>query len=792
VNAVVVNGVGVSARLRPRWRAAALGACGVLVALLVAPAAGAVDAPDRARSAPTVAAGVTTGPDRVSLLGQPSWVVSGGTFDLHLAVSASDPGTDLLQVAAYPRLTTRTGFEQAAAGNDAGLPWYGVEPLKTAQQDAQGGIDVRIPVNAPATGADLKAFYTGDSGSGVYPLRIQLFTAEGVPLGAALSTFLVYDGGTTDFSKLAVSLVVPIGAAPAVDAKGVPGAPSASAVGTLATTLASIDTAGHVPVTLAVTPQTIDALRAGPLADRQVVSRIAALASDGDEVLIAPYVSVSLSGLNASGLAGQIGQQLVEGTAALQAGIGVTPSRSVWAVDGALDASTLSVLRGVGLQRLVVPDGDLSSLPGYLQTTTFGRPTPLADGPGRAVEVFGADPVLSGRITAPGGPVLAADQDLAELAMIQLETPSLDRGEAVLAPAGVSPTFLRTFLAGLAGNPFATAVTESGLFARVTPLAAPDGGPTRHLIAGAPSGGIAGLDGVRSLDSSIRSFAGLAPQDTALSADLRRRMLVAESGQLAPDQRSAVVGSALRAIHRIEGQIGLPGATSITLTSESATVPITIQSDPSLTVHVEVSLASTKLQFRHLVPADGTCQVLGSSAETCELTLHGAATTLRVPVETRTSGVFPLDVSLYAPGPAALLATERDTIRSTAVSFVGLVLMVGAGLFLGVWWFRNIRHGRRARRLIPPPGDDPGDGGAGGDDPDGTAPAPPPPCPDPQEAPVRPLQEPVTLPWFAEDPVVARFFAAPPPADRGSLQPVMSPSKRSDGRNQRPPVRRGP
>jgi hypothetical protein len=59
-----------------------------------------------------------------------------------------------------------------------------------------------------------------------------------------------------------------------------------------------------------------------------------------------------------------------------------------------------------------------------------------------------------------------------------------------------------------------------------------------------------------------------------------------------------------------------------------------------------------------------------------------------------------------------VLARSTDTVRSTAIGGVAVVLMVGAVLFLAVWWVRNARHGRRARRLVPKPPDD-DDGGQG-------------------------------------------------------------------------------
>ena len=45
-----------------------------------------------------------------------------------------------------------------------------------------------------------------------------------------------------------------------------------------------------------------------------------------------------------------------------------------------------------------------------------------------------------------------------------------------------------------------------------------------------------------------------------------------------------------------------------------------------------------------------------------------------------------------------LLAEGRYTIRSTAVSGVGVVLTIGAAGFLALWWGRHLRRARRERR----------------------------------------------------------------------------------------------
>ena len=59
-------------------------------------------------------------------------------------------------------------------------------------------------------------------------------------------------------------------------------------------------------------------------------------------------------------------------------------------------------------------------------------------------------------------------------------------------------------------------------------------------------------------------------------------------------------------------------------------------------------------------------------------------------VRTRASGDSPLDITLQTPDGGMVIAKTRVTVRSTAFSGVGIVLLVGAGGFLALWWGRHI------------------------------------------------------------------------------------------------------
>ena len=57
---------------------------------------------------------------------------------------------------------------------------------------------------------------------------------------------------------------------------------------------------------------------------------------------------------------------------------------------------------------------------------------------------------------------------------------------------------------------------------------------------------------------------------------------------------------------------------------------------------------------------------------------------------------------MTSPDGTLPIATERLTVRSTAVSGVGVVLSIGAGLFLAGWWIHHVRSERRLKSAQDP------------------------------------------------------------------------------------------
>jgi hypothetical protein len=62
-----------------------------------------------------------------------------------------------------------------------------------------------------------------------------------------------------------------------------------------------------------------------------------------------------------------------------------------------------------------------------------------------------------------------------------------------------------------------------------------------------------------------------------------------------------------------------------------------------------------------------------------------------------------MTLTVSTPDSRRELDRSRFTVRSTAVTGVGLALIGGSLLFLAAWWGRNIHRARRNRRLMPAP-----------------------------------------------------------------------------------------
>jgi hypothetical protein len=279
------------------------------------------------------------------------------------------------------------------------------------------------------------------------------------------------------------------------------------------------------------------------------------------------------------------------------------------------------------------------------------------------------------------------------LSLIALEAPSRARGIVLATPSNWDPdvALVQRVLTGLRGNPFVRPTTLDGYFSAVPTDTTDAGAPIVTTLTAskpaAPTVTAAQLTAARDALASFRSLVGAKDPRVLAGA---HAILIAPSSALGSAEAVRALDTIDADAHAFLSSIATSGRT-ITLTSRTAQIPISFTNRTGQTVRVKVHLASTKLTF-----PDGAEHVLQ---------LPPRNTTIRFPVEARTSGTFTMQVSLTTADDQFTISSTTIIVRSTVFSSIGIILTVGALLFLAFWWGNHIWRARRARRrpLVPEP-----------------------------------------------------------------------------------------
>lgn len=670
------------------------------------------------------------------LQSQSGWVAPTGTFRINLHVPQLPPGAKL-QARLYTRVTTQAQLDRTAQGQSLPSLQSAVVtvPLDTAPVIGDA-LDLSFPVVARGTPPPYGFLISRE---GVYPLGLTVLGADGSEIGQ-LFTHLVRlpeaDSGT-DKTPLTVALVVPVSAPVAhkPDGNAVFDADQKRALEGLITTLGQ--TPG-VPLTLQPTPETVSALAESDNSNNTKVVASLAAASRGRQLLAGPWVGVDSGAWVDQGLTDAFGRELVLGTSSLTSLLSLTPDTGTAVVDDTTSSDVLSTLVTAGVRHAVVPSDRLESTTkssddeGPL-TQTFD----LTSGNDDRVRSVAADDDLSTRLVIGDDRVLAAHEVVASLSLLALSAASgscvlaadadqCSRGLAIQLPAsaaeaqiplsvlldafadrtGAGPTGLgdgQAIVSPMTVDSLITVVdpaSESGRTRpdipaqqrELTPISPPSLGTyPAHLRAT-----LTRADGFRSMVTLPTPLGPPATDPAALPvtggielADSIDQVALS-SGSAAFDEqtRQDHLDGANETIDDQLAQITTEDQTVVTLTSRNGKIPLTINNGLDYPVQVRIVLESDKLDFPN-----------GAVIDSVPLPPR-VPTRVDVPVQARASGAFKLEATITSPDDGLRITSGRFNVRSTAVSGVGLVLTITAGLFLLLWWGRHFRRTRRDKRLI--------------------------------------------------------------------------------------------
>lgn len=628
----------------------------------------------------------------LDLRSQTTWWAPGGPFSLGLAAQAERPDELVVAASIHRSVGSRIEFAQAVQGRLPRRPLEDIPPVALAE----------LPLDD--NGDRTFSFTPSLSGEGVYPVRIELRSANGGPPLDSLVTFLLNTVAPTMGRRLAVATVVPLHAPPAVQPDGQVAIDDERAE-ELAELARSVDRHPDVGLTLAATPESMEALQVSAREQDRATLESFVRALRLRQLLAGSYVPTNLTAMLEAGLQGEVAAQLSAGTDALRRIFTVNPTLNTRLVDERLSDSAMAYLQSQGVERLVVPEGLLE--PAVRNTTlaeTFdlGPRVEPSSGTGLRLRTAMADGGFLAHF-AGRSPVLGAHTLLADLAVVYLDSPGAARGVVVSPGRTWKPSgeFTDILLTGLASSPVLEGVTLDGLFDNTpvaTPQAAPGARPARapraerNLVRrigpappDSPSTSLPGAE-VRSTRRRLEAFASALEPANPVLARIDLTLLATPSVDLRSRARAKYLQGAREQIDAELAGLSMPQNRSITLTAREGEIPITVTNTLGYPVRAVLRVESDTLDF-----PQGASQ---------ELALVRRNTTLPIMVRAQASGSFPLRVRLQSPAGNLMLASSRFTVRSTAVSGVGTALSVGAALFLLVWWGNHLRV-RRSRRLVP-------------------------------------------------------------------------------------------
>lgn len=190
--------------------------------------------------------------------------------------------------------------------------------------------------------------------------------------------------------------------------------------------------------------------------------------------------------------------------------------------------------------------------------------------------------------------------------------------------------------------------------------------------------------GLRSASETVDGFSSYVSETNPVLTQMRLKLDWARSTAVWSDGDWAqALSYAALVRQRLAGEADLirPEEGSVTLTSRSGDVPVTVRNLAGYPVRIVVEVGSTKLDF--------------PEGRTQEVTVPPRGQTVTFVAEARTTGSFPMTVSVASPNGQVRFGAAEVTVRSTGAGVSALVLTVGAALFLVVWTIRRALHRRR-------------------------------------------------------------------------------------------------
>ncbi len=607
------------------------------------------------------------------------WVGPEGVWTASFILETPLPGATMTYTVHRP-LSGGLDAQLEALGamwDQGSVPAVLLSPVRKPLDSLTSGstVTLSIPVRSRSDGSE-RAFLPNP---GLHPVEIEVTSSDGAVVQRIVLPLVRAPTRVTSPMRLAV--VVRSVAAPAVTAQRV-AAPEPADITDLTRLSDAITHADGIPITISATPALLDALAIdGRDSDRSTLDRLRALSAT-TTVAWTPWVPLDMEAWSLHGQPDDLATAFAAGADTLAARIGRTPDTRALDGDEHLGPASLSVLRDLGIDRVVVDEaqveGGAPEVP-RLFTLTGERDTAVtALARASDVQTVLSDSSLSGAqrsaraLSAVALRALGSASTEQQAMVVELErgpgdatTDLLDAVvsgrdvglvEAVALPAAFEGTARATTGPRSRRQPLSRRITTPESIAAVAPLS--------KRMASLRSD-------LRGRDSMVDDTAPVTLDDLVLTAQHRDLTI--------PTATTYLEAAATRVESDLSAVVA-PRGRRYTVTARSATIPLQFSNDLSTPVKVLVRFESTRITF--------------DKGQSTVVTLDPGVNQVPVRVRVRTSGQFRVGVETLTPDGSVQLGRTELTIRSTAFSGVGVVLSIGALLFLMLWWARTLRRER--------------------------------------------------------------------------------------------------
>ncbi len=611
--------------------------------------------------------------------------------DLHLTLTLRNTGT----LAATPRVVVHLAGTRFISRTSLDN-WRAAGP-----EDPVGPAVLSVDLPALAPGAETTATLVVPASAtglaetddwGARDLAVEVLDGpSGVALGMARTFAVWYPTEVT--TPTAVTVAVPV-TGPAINPyrRQATVAAYADLTAPDGRLTALLDATEATPVTWVIDPSVLQDARTSE-AGAAWADRVAAAAADR-EMLLLPWGDADLTAL------ARAGDTELTAAAIERAEAAALPwtFRIAWPAEPLPGLTIAAAAVTAGADAVVVAPGRLEP-PAVLTYTPTGRSTVVADG--RDVSVLVPDARLSGALTTGAfgssdatavTPALAAQDLLAELAVVNRERPSTARHLLVTVPRdwAVRPAVAAAQLAALAEAPWVDLAGVDDL------LRAPDPDVDRGTLPVAPLvTGIldpAELAATRSAMVERDTLAQMLADPAAVTGDPETELLAlaSQAWRAEPATRSRLLATAAGSAQRLRTGVSVDQSSTVNLISQSGEMPVRVVNTLTQDVTVVVGLDPAEARL----VADQTVTVTVPSRD---------AATIQIPVHAVGSGDVAVRVTLTTEQGFPVDADTVFTVRVRAEwENIGTAVLAGLlAIGLAVSIVRTARRGRGASRGAP-------------------------------------------------------------------------------------------